>query len=260
MGGYLRGEVDRFMAEVARAMEDYIDQIGQLHVRIGELDAQLAKYRESEELLKDSVILARQTSDELIAASRSRAESIVREAEGEGAAIRRRLAGLAAQREQFEYEFHGLLAGFMHRLEQGNPRLAAPPQRSQAAPAPIAPQPAPEQAAPDEEVAAPAVPKPVEGRAGVSPAIRSRLAGTEPGSTSRDARPTNQMEQAEAARDADADEFAAALEQGSNDAAQGGQPDPYSSGGWPAQEQDATRQVDMPLDPADVDEDAPTTE
>ena len=28
------------------------------------------------------------------------------------------------QREQFEYAFHGLLTGFVTRLEQGNPRLA----------------------------------------------------------------------------------------------------------------------------------------
>jgi hypothetical protein len=49
----------------------------------------------------------------------------------EGDDIRRGLSELRSQREQFEYAFHGLLAGFIHRLEQGNPRLAAGPGHPQ---------------------------------------------------------------------------------------------------------------------------------
>jgi DivIVA domain-containing protein len=122
--GYARDEVERFRAEVIAALEGHIARAAEMNARAGELESQLARYRESEDLLKSSVVLAQRTCDELIAAAHKQADAIKQEARTEGEQIRLSLADLRAQREQFEYAFHGLLTGFKHRLEQGNPVLA----------------------------------------------------------------------------------------------------------------------------------------
>jgi|GEM_PF-2548758 len=122
--GYARDEVERFRAEVIAALEGHIARAAESAARVSELESQLARYRENEELLKSSVVLAQRTCDELIAAAHKQADAIKQEARTEGEQIRLSLADLRAQREQFEYAFHGLLTGFKHRLEQGNPMLA----------------------------------------------------------------------------------------------------------------------------------------
>jgi len=127
LGGYRRDEVEQFRLNVLRSVEEYIERIGELSGRIKELEGALKRYQESEELLKNSVVLAQRTCDELIAAAHKRADAIKQAAENEGDSLRHELADLRAQREQFEYAFHGLLTGFLNRLEQGNPRLTAAP-------------------------------------------------------------------------------------------------------------------------------------
>jgi len=122
--GYVREDVEQFRDGVVAALEQAIALTQQLQARVGELEAQLKRYQEHEELLKNSVVLAQRTSDELIAAAHKQADVIKQQARGEGDEIRRELAELRSQREQFEYAFHGLLSGFLHRLEQGNPALA----------------------------------------------------------------------------------------------------------------------------------------
>jgi len=137
--GYNRDEVERFRSDVIRALEDYIAAIGQLNARLATLEAELVKYRESEELLKNSVVLAQRTCDELIAAAHGRADAIEREARVGENEIRHRLTELKSEREQFEYAFYGLLSGFMRRLEQTNPALSAPAPSQQPAQLPQPP-------------------------------------------------------------------------------------------------------------------------
>jgi hypothetical protein len=124
--GYHRDDVERFRSDALRAVEDYIAKLEQAQARIAALEAELSKYHGSEELLKSSVVLAQRTADELIAAAHQRADAIEHEARAGGEEVRRRIAELHSEREHFEYSFYGLLAGFMRRLEHGNPQLAAP--------------------------------------------------------------------------------------------------------------------------------------
>jgi len=121
--GYNRSEVDLLLSKASQELEARLKQIEELQRRISQLEQTVATYRESEELLKNSVVLAQRTSDEIIAAAHQQADAIRREAESAGRETARRLGELKAEREQFEYAFHGLLAGFLHRLEQGNPAL-----------------------------------------------------------------------------------------------------------------------------------------
>jgi len=126
LSGYNRGEVDQFRARVVGALEDYLALIESFKARITALEGELARYRGSEELLKNSVVLAQRTADELIGAAHQRSDAIVRTAELDAEAVRRSMAKLHAEREEFEYSFHGLLTGFLRRLEQGNPALNPP--------------------------------------------------------------------------------------------------------------------------------------
>ena len=53
----------------------------------------VSRYQESEDLLKNSVVLAQRTCDELIAAAHQQADAIKREAEAEGKDIGRKQKG-----------------------------------------------------------------------------------------------------------------------------------------------------------------------
>jgi cell division initiation protein len=131
--GLDRGDVDHFRLEVIASLEEYTELLARLKGRVRELEGELARFRDNEETLKNSMVLAQRTSDELIAAAKLRAEAIVEQARAEAQAVRRGLAEVQTQREQFEFAFHGLLSGFLHRLEQGNPALTGQAQRPAAA-------------------------------------------------------------------------------------------------------------------------------
>jgi cell division septum initiation protein DivIVA len=124
-GGYDRTEVERFLAQVVRSIDEYVNRIDQLGRQVAQLEADLQRYRDNEDLLRSSVVHAQRGADELLAAARTRAETIKGEAELEAKRISQSLADMRNEREQFEYAFHGLLTGFLRRLEHGNPALSA---------------------------------------------------------------------------------------------------------------------------------------
>jgi DivIVA domain-containing protein len=215
--GYAREEVERFRATVVAALEDHIAQGQQLKARVSELEAQLARFHEKEDLLKDSVVLAQRTCDELIAAAHQKADAIRREALLEGDEIRRELAELRSQREQFEYAFHGLLTGFKHRLEQGNPRLAAPAERRQLAGGAAASETDEDETEQLLRNAAEAAARPAQDElaAQATPAVAEAAAGhASPPPAPRDAPAASRSRTgSEVDRDADIADFNAALEQ-----------------------------------------------
>lgn len=140
-GGYDSVEVERFVALVAKSVEEYITRLHQLERSIEQLELEIERYRGNEDLLRSSVLHAQRAADELIAAARERAEAIRGEAELEAGKLRQGLSELKNEREQFEFAFHGLLSGFIRRLEVNNPALApaAPIQALPAAQAEVQP-------------------------------------------------------------------------------------------------------------------------
>lgn len=116
--GYRKDEVEEFRQEVIETLRSYVDEISRLQKEIKELKDELQKYEASEELLKQSVILAQKTRDEIIASARKEAENIVERARLEVEEISRSMAELEAERERFEFEFYGLLKGFIELLEK----------------------------------------------------------------------------------------------------------------------------------------------
>jgi cell division initiation protein len=194
MRGYNRDDVEEFRELVIATLEEHVAHGNRLGERIRELEAMVERYRESEELVKNSVVLAQRTSDEIIASAHKEADAIVRQAHAEGDRIRNELLELKNQREQFEYAFYGLLTGFKQRLEQSNPALTG--QRQPAA-------------ASNQEAATPA--------AGATPEPRA-ASHTRPADEQAVRRPIRQPFQPSPAtegkeRDADISDFSAALEQ-----------------------------------------------
>jgi cell division septum initiation protein DivIVA len=123
--GYAREDVERFRAGIVAALEEQVALVQRLTAQVNTLEADMRRYRDKEDLLRDSLVLAQRTCDELIAAAHKQADAIKREARSGGEAISQEYSQLRAQREQFEYAFYGLLTGFLARLEQGNPQLSS---------------------------------------------------------------------------------------------------------------------------------------
>src|SRR5690606_18107398 len=105
-GGYDRSDVERFLVQVSRSLDEYVSRIDALQRQVQQLESELLMHRENEDLLRSSVVHAQRSADELIAAARQRAESIKGEAELEAGKLRHSLADLRNEREQFEFAFH----------------------------------------------------------------------------------------------------------------------------------------------------------
>ncbi|MEZ5337658.1 MAG: DivIVA domain-containing protein [bacterium] len=121
--GYDRNAVEQFRALVVQALEGHIQEAAGFRRRISELEDSLAELRGKEGLIQTSMMTAQKTGEDIVANAREEAGMIRARAEADCQDLRNELARLRAEREEFEYAFHGLLAGFLHRLEKGNPSL-----------------------------------------------------------------------------------------------------------------------------------------
>jgi cell division initiation protein len=149
--GYDRNQVEQFRALVVQTLEGHIRDASELRRRIEELERSIAGFRENEELLRSSMMLAQKTGEDVVAGARREAELIKAEAHADCQEIRNELTRLRAERLEFEHSFHGLLTGFLRRIEQNNSELrsvnadsaapsvpAAPPRPPKAQPGPAA--------------------------------------------------------------------------------------------------------------------------
>ncbi len=129
--GYDRNQVEQFRAMVVQALEGHIHEAVQFKRRIEDLDEKLAGFKGNEDLIRNSMVLAQKTGEDVVANAREEAEMIKARAQADCQELRNELARLRAEREEFEYSFHGLLSGFLRRLEQANPRLGGAAADSQ---------------------------------------------------------------------------------------------------------------------------------
>lgn len=123
-GGICPDAVDEFLEEVVTTLILHIEEKGKLEEQIERLTSELESYHAKEKLVTESVTLAQQTRDQVISIAKKEAESIIKEARLEEVRLRNELAGLKAERDAFEYEFYGLLKGFLMKIEKTHPNLA----------------------------------------------------------------------------------------------------------------------------------------
>lgn len=126
--GYAIHEVDAFREEVVDNFEELQSELATLREEARRLRDAVRRYEGLETNLKDTLMLAQRTSEEILTNARKEAELIVRNAEAEAreipqrareerASIEREVAALSELRNQFEAEFASLLSGFWQRLE-----------------------------------------------------------------------------------------------------------------------------------------------
>ena len=79
--GYNQGEVDDFLDRVAETIDRLQRENADLTKRVAELDQAVAASRETEEMLKKTLVTAQQAAEEAIAKAKAQAEELLGEAE-----------------------------------------------------------------------------------------------------------------------------------------------------------------------------------
>lgn len=79
--GYNQEEVDDFLDKVAEAVDALQRDNRALHARVGELDQMVATSRDTEEMLKKTLVTAQQAAEEAIASAKAKAEQLIEEAQ-----------------------------------------------------------------------------------------------------------------------------------------------------------------------------------
>ncbi len=79
--GYNKKEVDEFMSMIAESLEKRISELEDTKARLREGEKELKKFKIIENTLSETLVFAKQTSEDLISSARDREEMIMREAE-----------------------------------------------------------------------------------------------------------------------------------------------------------------------------------
>ncbi|MEP0814397.1 MAG: DivIVA domain-containing protein [bacterium] len=122
-GGYHPDAVHEFLEEVVKSLVELIRERDSLKEKVAKLSEEIEGWRAKEQLVSQSVQLAQQTRDQVINSAQAEAENIVKEARLLEVALKNELSALKTERELFEFEFYGLLRGFLEKLESRNPAL-----------------------------------------------------------------------------------------------------------------------------------------
>ena len=85
--GYSEAEVDEFLDQVVRDFEALLKEKSSLEERVEELENRLFNYQALEETLKQTLILAEATADEVRANARREAELMIKEAQAKAKEI-----------------------------------------------------------------------------------------------------------------------------------------------------------------------------
>ena len=177
--GYNQEEVDDFLDRVAETLDRVGRENASLRQRIGELDQAVSASRNTEEMLKKTLVTAQRAAEEAIATAKAKAEQLINEAEERSrraaddanrrnaeaerdhANKRRELEDNLTRLKAFEGELKLRLKTFLDQQQRAldqlesrpNLRTAPPqqgqpqPQQSQRADTPVAGHPVPQEAA-----------------------------------------------------------------------------------------------------------------
>jgi cell division initiation protein len=112
--GYRRRIVDRLLTEIADSFEQVWRERADLSDRVEELEAEVAKHRELEELLRATLVSAERAAQDVRDQARREADLVVQEAHAEGRRITREAA---AEKRRLEDEMRRIRAQLRTALE-----------------------------------------------------------------------------------------------------------------------------------------------
>lgn len=81
MRGYDKQDVKSFMSEVANTLEKSLLEIEELKKKNAELSSEVQKYKQVEETMSETLLVAKKTADELIASAKKKEAVMIKEAE-----------------------------------------------------------------------------------------------------------------------------------------------------------------------------------
>jgi len=127
--GYDRDEVDAFLDLIAKDMEDLLRENSFLKDEIEKLNAEVARLREMEETIKDTIISAqkmaetfkenaRKESENILDAARLQAEKICFEATKEVAETKAELQKLQSKLIELKELVKGIFEGFIENIDR----------------------------------------------------------------------------------------------------------------------------------------------
>jgi cell division initiation protein len=87
--GYSKDETDRLLTEIADSFEDVWRDRADLADKIERLEADLGRYKDTESLLRSTLVSAEKTASEQLEQARREAEIIIKEAHGEARQVTR---------------------------------------------------------------------------------------------------------------------------------------------------------------------------
>jgi cell division initiation protein len=136
--GYQQDEVDEFLDEVRRDYEALLLENEDLKQQLAGVGERIEQYKKLEETLKNTLVVAQATADEVRAAARKEADLIIREAEQRAkeildeaqSRVRELEARLQEERREwdtFRARVRALLMSQLSLLEQGSADAAETP-------------------------------------------------------------------------------------------------------------------------------------
>lgn len=128
--GYRSSEVDEFLAEVGADYEAVVVENARLREQVAQMQEELERYRSIEEAMKEALVLAQRTADELRTNAHREAEIIRAQAElqvrQQFEQHRKAIDDLRTARQRFAIELRAVLSGMLEFVER---HLAvAPPE------------------------------------------------------------------------------------------------------------------------------------
>lgn len=119
--GYKESEVDEFLDQVIDSYEKVYNENAEMKEKIRLLEEQIEKYNSLERTLKDTLVVAQSTAEEVAMNANKKAELIIKEAEDKGKRViqdaNNQILNIQKEYEEAKKEFHIFKTRFKTLLE-----------------------------------------------------------------------------------------------------------------------------------------------
>ena len=128
--GYARDEVDDFLQQVSDSLYRALEENQRLRGQLEDLRGRLQHYQDTENLIKNALLLAERTADETRQRAHQEADLIRREAENTMRTERAELEELRHTRQRIAAELRAMLHAHLTLLDTQEGSLASAPAQS----------------------------------------------------------------------------------------------------------------------------------
>ncbi len=116
--GYKREEVDFFLKQLAQGVDDLRREMDHIRLELAESEKRIGKYREDNESVKETLELAREKAELIVAKGRQTAKSMVERAEEEAQSIMEGYQREIMRRKSILYEITDIAKGYRKKFER----------------------------------------------------------------------------------------------------------------------------------------------